>query len=277
MAKDFTTLSDTEHYENLMLVDSLNLAFRYKHNGTKNYAAKYLETVRSLARSYECNEVIILADFKGSSWRKSIYPEYKGNRKILQDKQTEEEREEFEEFFSDYLKTLDLLEKSGFTVLKYEGVEADDLAAYIVKYYSENYNHTWMISTDKDWDLLIKEDTSKFSYITRKEYSLNNWDEHHDVNLEEFISFKVLVGDTGDNVIGVEGIGPKRASALIKEFGSALDIMDYLPIDRKAKFIQNLNAFGDKILLNYQLMDLLTFCEEAIGLDNIEDLRRKMS
>ena len=276
MAKSLAEMSNVSHHNNLMVVDSLNLAFRYKHNKTKNYASKYLETIRSLAQSYEASEVIITADFKGSSFRVGVYPEYKANRKALQEKQTEEERAEFKEFIGDYVKTLELLEASGFTVLRYEGVEADDLAAYLVKYHSVNYGHTWLISTDRDWDLLISDSVSRFSYTSRKEVTLDTWGQHYDYEPEEHISIKVLEGDKGDNVPGVAGIGPKRAIVLLGQFGSALDVYDAIPIDQKYKHIQALNLFKEQLLVNYELMDLLTFCEDAIGEDNIKDIEGKL-
>jgi 5'-3' exonuclease len=79
------------------------------------------------------------------------------------------------------------------------------------------------------------------------------------------------MGDSGDNVLGVEGIGPKRAQQLVSEYGSALDIVAELPIESKLKYIKTLNESGNKILLNYQLMDLVTFCRDALG-ENIHEI-----
>jgi DNA polymerase-1 len=93
---------------------------------------------------------------------------------------------------------------------------------------------------------------------------LLNWEEFHDFPIEEYISFKVLTGDKGDNIDGIPGIGPKRASELIHAYGSAFDIYDNTPLDGKYKYIQNLNDNADLILINYELMDLLSYCEEAI-------------
>lgn len=80
------------------------------------------------------------------------------------------------------------------------------------------------------------------------------------------------MGDSGDNIKGIEGIGPKRAADLVREYGSALDIAASLPIASKYKYIQSLNKGGDIIMLNYQLMDLLTHCDDAIGEQNISTI-----
>ena len=48
-----------------------------------------------------------------------------------------------------------------------------------------------------------------------------------------YISMKCLTGDKGDNVPGIPGIGPKRATQLIEQYGSAWDIYEAIPIDSR--------------------------------------------
>jgi DNA polymerase-1 len=86
---------------------------------------------------------------------------------------------------------------------------------------------------------------------------------------------KCLTGDSGDNIPGIPGIGPKRAEILVQEYGSAFDIYDACPIESKYKYIQTLNEMPDILLRNYQLMDLIAYCEDAIGEDNILDIEKK--
>ena len=120
-----------EPNQNVLVVDAMNLAFRWKHQGKKDFELDYLRTVESLAQSYECSKVIITADKGHSKMRKDICPEYKENRKERFKDQTEKEKQEMEEFFQEYEVTLETL-ASKFLVLRYYQVEADDLAAFIV-------------------------------------------------------------------------------------------------------------------------------------------------
>jgi 5'-3' exonuclease len=259
-----------------LIVDALNLAFRWKHQGRTDFRYDFEKTVESLAESYRCKSIIIAADWGSSSYRKVIYPEYKQNRKEKFADQSEEDRIAFEEFFAEFEEALKVLEETHL-VLRYQGVEADDIAGYLVKHKEKfNLGNIWMVSSDRDWDLLIQENVSRFSYVTRKEVTLENWKTHYNVTPEEYISLKCLVGDKGDNVPGIPGIGPKRAEALIKQYGDALDIYNVLPIPSKYKFIQSLNESGDRLLYNYQLMDILTYCEDAIGMKNIPDIENRL-
>ena len=260
-----------------MIVDALNLAFRWKHQGRTDFRYEYEKTVKSLADSYKCENVIITADGGSSSYRRDILPDYKQNRKDKYATQTEEEKIAFEEFFEEYQATLELLETT-MPLLRFDGVEADDVAAHLVKYKDKyNLGNVWLISSDRDWDLLIQESVSRFSYVNRKEVKLENWHDHYEVTPEQYISLKCLTGDKGDNVPGITGIGPKRAASLITEYGDALTIYDSLPLPSKYKHIQELNASGERILQNYELMDLMSYCDDAIGASNIAGIEEKIA
>ena len=259
-----------------LIVDSLNLAFRWKHRGSLGFRYEFNKTVESLATSYGCKKIIITADMGGSSYRRAISPQYKQNRKDKVAEQTEEEKMAFEEFFEEFEESLTVLERK-YPVLRYKGVEADDIAAHLVKHKEEyDLDHIWLISSDRDWDLLVSESVGRFSYVTRKEVTLESWSDHYEVTPEEYISFKCLTGDKGDNVPGFPGVGPKKAVGLIQQYGDAFAVYDALPISSKYKYIQAINDNPEQILQNYELMDLITYCDEAIGAENIADIQRRL-
>ena len=276
MAKSFTNLTESEE-GTVLIVDSLNLAFRWKHQKALFFLDEYVRTVESLKKSYKASKVIILSDWGKSSYRREIYPEYKYNREKAREEQSPEDEAYFEKFFEEYLKILDHYRaNTNYPVFRFQGVEADDIAAHIVsKRKAYGFSTLWLISSDRDWDLLCNEQTSRFSYVTRKEITFDNYNEHYEWTPEEYISIKCLQGDDGDNVPGVLKIGPKTALKLVKEYGSTLDIADMLPLPGKYVYIKNLNDFGAEALRrNYQLMDLLSFCDDAIGSENIKEIER---
>ena len=275
MAISFSSLGNPAPIGNLLIVDGLNIAFRWKHQGVTDFKYDYARTVESLAKSYNAGTIIITAD-GGSSYRKAIHPEYKANRKEKYAEQTEQEAKEFAMFMAEFSNTLTLL-KEKHTVLQFKGVEADDIAAYISMNLEKfNFDECWMVSSDRDWDLLITDKVSRFSTVTRKEVTLNTWDEHYDFEVEDYITFKCLTGDKGDNVPGIPGIGPKRAVDLMQQYGSVFDIYDSIPIDGKYKYIQSLNENAEQLLMNVELMDLVTYSEEAIGKDNIQVINEEI-
>jgi len=275
MAISFSSLGNPAPIGNLLIVDGLNIAFRWKHQGVLDFKYDYARTIESLAKSYNAGTIIITAD-GGSSYRKAILPEYKANRKEKYAEQTPQEEKEFAMFMAEFSNTLTLL-KEKHTVLQFKGVEADDIAAYISMNLEKfNFDECWMISSDRDWDLLINDKVSRFSTVTRKETTVHNWDEHYDFEIEDYITFKCLTGDKGDNVPGIPGVGPKRAVQLMEQYGTVFDIYDACPIEGKYKYIQSLNENAEQLLLNVELMDLVTYSEEAIGKDNIQVINEEI-
>ena len=275
MATTIANLGAQAPTGNLLIVDGLNVAFRWKHQNILDFKYDYIRTIESLAKSYNAGTIIVCAD-GGSSYRKEIYPEYKANRKERFAEQTEQEAKEFEMFMAEFQDTLTLIKKK-YPVFHFRGVEADDIAAYITQ--KIKYDECWLISSDKDWDLLISDTVSRFSTVTRKETTVHNWDEHYDFEIEDYITFKCLTGDKGDNVPGVPGVGPKRAVQLMQQYGTVFDIYDACPLEGKYKYIQAVNENAEQLLTNVELMDLVTYSEEAIGEENkkvIEDTLGKI-
>lgn len=258
--------------KNLMLVDALNLAFRYKNQNAKDFAADYLRTVRSLANSYKAKKVVLLVDFKGSAFRKHKDPGYKTGRKEKYAEQTEEEKLDSKEFFEDFEHAVELC-KSVYPVIKLEGVEADDTVAYLVSKLKDKFEHTWIISSDVDLDQLLAENVSRFSFITRKEYTLDNFYEEHKCDTPaQLTCVKVLMGDKGDTVPGISGVGSQRAFDLVRKYGSALNLADAIPIDGKGVIIERINESEELIYHNYEMMDLPTYCGEAIAFPNPDNI-----
>jgi len=272
MATTLANLGAPAPIGNLLIVDGLNVAFRWKHQGVTDFKYDYVRTIESLAKSYNAGTIVICAD-GGSTWRKEIYPEYKANRKERFADQTAEEEKEFKMFMAEFANTLTIL-KEKHPVFHFKGVEADDIAAFIT--HNIEFDECWLISSDKDWDLLINDKVSRFSTVTRKETTVHNWDEHYDFEIEDYITFKCLTGDKGDNVPGVPGVGPKRAVQLMEQYGTVFDIYDACPLEGKYKYIQAVNENAEQLLMNVELMDLNTYSEDAIGEDNGKVIKRTL-
>ena len=278
MAINFSNLGNQVQNGNLLIVDGLNVAFRWKHSKQLEYKHDYVRTVESLAKSYDCGNIVVLAD-GGSTYRKNLSPDYKANRSEKYAEQSAQEKAEFAQFMGEFKNAFSQLEKRGHLTIRQDGLEADDLAAWIVGKKAEfGIDQIWMVSSDRDWDLLIQDGVSRFSTVTRKEITIDNWDDHYDVEPSMYLTQKCLAGDTGDNVPGIAGIGPKRAVSLIEQYGDLFDIYNACPIDSKYKFIQSLNENADRLLLNAELMDLVSYSEQAlIEADmNLEDLSSKI-
>ena len=277
MTKSWNDLADLQApdystYNNLLIVDANNLSYRWLQR--PNYAsfdADFIRTIQSLAKSYEAARTIVCFDFGKSYYRMDMHEEYKGTRKKPQE---EEEIKKYEDFFA----VLNALpEQLDEEVLKFRGVEADDILAWITQNISDRYDHTWIISSDRDLYQLIDDNVSIFNIFGRKEVTLQTLQEDFEINPSEYMLSRIIEGDKSDNILGIEGIGPKRAQALAREYKTLDNLLEALPIKGKSQYIQNLNAGKAQLIRNEKLINLKKYCVEAIcagkeGEDPIERL-----
>jgi 5'-3' exonuclease len=251
--------SSYEDYNNLLVLDGNNLSYRYIQKSNYNaYADDFRRTVSSLAKSYKAKRTIVCFDFGKSYYRTEIIGDYKGTRKKPE---SEEEIKKYDEFFAVLNSLPDELDEE---VLKFRGVESDDLMTYITQNLSIRYDHTWLVSSDKDLIQLIDDNISIFNIFSRKEITKQYLSEELGMDSSEYMLSRVLEGDKSDNIIGIEGVGPKRAQALAKEYKTLDNLLAALPLKGKSKYIMNLNASKDLIVRNERLINLKRYCMDAL-------------
>ena len=110
MAKNFMEMGSEAPRNRTIIIDALNLGFRWKHQGRTDFAEDYMKTVESLANSYNCGSIVIAADKGSSSYRKGIYADYKADREERYKDQTEAERLAFENFIKEMERKMDLMD-----------------------------------------------------------------------------------------------------------------------------------------------------------------------
>lgn len=182
------------------------------------YAIKLLSPTR----------VIIVFDGKGGSLRrKKIYPDYKAGRKppkrlnrayegMVDDGGEAKALENQMSVLAEYLTTLPV------SVIVIDHIEADDVIAYLANHvFSKPEEKVTIMSSDKDFYQLISSRVSVFSPIKKKVYSVQDIVNEYQIHPHNFIYYRILEGDSSDNIPGINGIGLKTA---VKRFPMLLDV-----------------------------------------------------
>jgi len=191
-----------------IILDSNNIAYRAKFvNGALDDGVSFgfMMQILSFSKVLNSSDFIFCWDSR-KSYRTLLRPEYKANRR--QDL-TEEEKKENADAFRQFteLRT-SILPNLGFkNIFMKTGLEADDLIAYIVKTFPDEY-----IVVSSDQDLYQLFDYSKiYNPATKKILDKDWFIEKYGIESEEWVNVKALVGCSTDNVGGLVGIGEKTA------------------------------------------------------------------
>lgn len=210
----------------LLLIDGNNIghaanSMKPLYNGDMQVQAifGFLRILRPTLAAYNMLTPVVLWD--GRSWRKDVYPEYKANRE-KDDTKADKEKVARRAAYKDQLPHIrNFVNRLGVRQMLAMNLEADDLAGMLTTRYEDDPRRIVMLSGDEDWIQLVRERVSWRDPFRDKRVSIANFEEKTGLKTpQDFLSAKALIGDIGDNIPGVKGIGKKTAAELISKYGS---------------------------------------------------------
>jgi 5'-3' exonuclease len=177
----------------------------------------FLNTIRKFLEETNFNKVMVFWDSDtNSSQRKLIYPKYKMNRKS-----SPNDEEKTDSFNKQKTRVKQYLEDMFIRQLEVENSEADDLIAYYCQISLDE--EKTIFSSDKDLTQLISEKVLIYSPNLKSYYRFGDNIKFKDCSIPHYnvMTFKILAGDTSDNIDGISLMGEKT---LIKFFPEILDL-----------------------------------------------------
>ncbi|MFI5027739.1 MAG: DNA polymerase I [Solirubrobacterales bacterium] len=202
---------------------------------------------------------VVVAWDAGMSGREVTYDLYKAQRKSRPDLLREQ-----------WPHLMPLVEAFGYTNVKVEGYEADDVIASMVRRAREQGIDVMVVTGDRDAYQLVGEGVRVMSTsrgITEtKVYDREGVIERYGVPPELVTDLMGLRGDTSDNIPGVPGIGEKTAAQLLQRFGSLEEVLANVDEVSGAKRKQNLVEHADDARMSKQLATLHYDIETGVDL-----------
>lgn len=182
--------------------------------------------------------IVICFDTPGKTFRHSIDKTYKANRTKTQYK------EDIYSQFTDIKEILKIVGIKSDNISLYEG---DDLIGSYLNISKADKNY--ILSGDKDIFQLINDNTFilyPFKGISELQiYDKEKFKERFEIDVEKYVDYKALIGDSGDNISGAEGIGEKTAVTLLEKFGSIKKVHEN--IDNEYKEIRGWKRISNTI------------------------------
>ncbi|MEK7712077.1 MAG: 5'-3' exonuclease H3TH domain-containing protein, partial [Pseudomonadota bacterium] len=234
----------------LVLVDGSSYLYRAFHampnlsNSRKEpTGAVYGVTnmLRRLLKDYDPEQVAVVFDAPGKTFRDDIYPEYKAHRPPMPD----DLRSQIEQIH-------EIVRAMGLPLLMIEGVEADDVIGTLARQAAAEGRDALISTGDKDMAQLVDGHVELVDTMKDARYDRAGVQARFGVPPERIVEYLALIGDTSDNIPGVPGVGPKTAVKWLTEYGS-LDNLIAHAADIKGKAGENLRAALEQLPLARQL------------------------
>jgi DNA polymerase-1 len=219
--------------------------------------------LRKLEEDERPSHIGICFDLPGPTFRHERYPQYKANRKKMDDELAVQ---------LPYVRRV--CEALRIPVLELPGYEADDVIATLAEQAVARGWRVVVVSGDKDLLQLV---TGQISVLNpgregagAVRYDPRKVEEKWGVPPERVVDVLALMGDSVDNIPGVPGIGDKGARDLVREFGSLEAALDGADAVKRAAYREGLKAHRAAALLSKELATLRRDVPVALDLPALE-------
>ena len=191
--------------------------------------------------------VAFVVDAPGKTFRDDLYADYKANRPPMPD----DLRPQIEPMCR-------IVEALGLSILRISGVEADDVIGTLALQGQQDGLQVTISTGDKDFAQLVRPGIELVNTMTgsRMDSDAAVMDKFG-VRADQIVDLLALMGDTVDNVPGVEKCGPKTAAKWLAEYQNLDGVMAAAPA-MKGKIGENLRAALERLPLNRELVTIRT-------------------
>jgi DNA polymerase I len=263
----------------LFLIDGNSLAYRAffalpesiaTHDGRPTNAIYGLASMfAKMLIDHDPAAVVVCWD-AGMSGRELTYEPYKEQRKPRPDLLSEQ-----------WPHLMPLAEAFGFSNIRVDGYEADDVIGSLVKRAREQDIPVMVVSGDRDVYQVVEDGvrvmTTSRGVTDTKIYDREGVIERYGVPPELVTDLIGLKGDTSDNIPGVPGIGDKTAAQLLQEYGSLEGVLENTDKISGAKRKQNLTEHAEDARISKQLATLVDDVDVELDLDELMSKRMDRS
>ncbi len=193
--------------------------------------------------------IAVVFDASGKTFRDELFTEYKANRPPMPS-----------DLRSQVEPLLAIIRAQGLPLLRVEGVEADDVIGTLACRAAKTGQQVLISTGDKDMAQLVNEAITLINTMSNSKLDRAGVKAKFDVYPEQIIDYLALVGDSSDNIPGIEKVGPKTAAKWLNQYGTLDALIEHVG-DISGKVGENLRAGLETLALSRKLATIRTDCE----------------
>jgi DNA polymerase-1 len=242
----------------LLLVDGSSYLYRAYHalpdlrgpGGVPTGAIKGVVSMMKLLREqHPAAHGACVFDDKGKTFRDDLYADYKATRTAMPD--------DLQLQIEPIVEAVKLL---GWPVLTVPGIEADDAIGTISCMAAKGGFRVIISTGDKDLAQLVGENVTLINTMSNEKLDVAGVAAKFGVPPERIVDYLALIGDSVDNIPGVDKVGPKTAAKWIQEHGSLEGVIAAAP-QMKGVVGENLRRAVDWLPQGRRLVTVVTDCD----------------
>ncbi len=258
---------DLNTHADLVLIDGSSYLYRAFHalppltgpqgeptgavHGVLNMLLKFL-------REHRPKHIAVVFDAPGKTFRDELFDQYKAHRPPMPD-----------DLRSQIAPLLEAVQALGLPLLRISGVEADDVIGTLARRGAARGLSVLISTGDKDMAQLVDGQVKLINTMSDSRYDRDGVKAKFDVWPEQIIDYLALVGDSSDNIPGIDKVGPKTAAKWLNQY-QTLDNLIANAAEVPGKVGENLRAGLETLALSRQLATIRCDVELPLDIDQLQ-------
>ena len=216
-----------------------------------------LNMLNKLLKDFQPARIAIVFDAPGRTFRDDLFAEYKAQRPGMPD-----------ELRAQVGPLLAMIQAQGLPLLREPGVEADDVIGTLACRAARAGQQVLISTGDKDMAQLVSESITLINTMTDGRLDREGVKAKFDVYPEQMIDYLALIGDSSDNIPGIDKVGPKTGAKLLQQFGSLDNLVAQLG-SIPGKIGENLRQGLSTLELSRRLATIRTDLDLTLSLEEL--------
>ena len=216
-----------------------------------------LNMLQKFLKDYQPRRIAVVFDAPGKTFRDELFTAYKAHRPTMPD----ELRAQIEPLLS-------IIRAQGLPLLRVSGVEADDVIGTLACRAAQAGQSVLISTGDKDMAQLVNDSITLINTMNDSRLDRAGVKTKFDVYPEQIIDYLALIGDSSDNIPGIDKVGPKTGAKLLQQFGSLDGLVAHVA-EIPGKVGENLRAGLATLELSRRLATIRTDLELPLSLEEL--------
>ena len=213
--------------------------------------------LNKLIKDFQPRQIAVVFDAPGRTFRDELFAEYKAQRPGMPD-----------ELRSQIPPLLAIIRAQGLPILREPGVEADDVIGTLACRAAREGQRVLISTGDKDMAQLVNDSISLINTMNDSRLNREGVKLKFDVYPEQIVDYLALIGDSIDNIPGIDKVGPKTAAKLLTQYGSLDGIIAHAH-EIPGKVGENLRAGLSTLELSRRLATIRTDLDLPVSVEEL--------